>query len=119
MLRLSPAFIRAPLNTHFFPLAAKKWFHIHQLAAYDQAFSASVNLINPRLGRIEQGCNPMAEPLLSDELWNQIESLLPMHTPDPRGGAQRTQPGGSGEKRVQTPPRAFFIFPYRHILNGG
>jgi len=31
----------------------------------------------------------MAEPLVSDELWNQIESLLPKHPPDPRGGAPR------------------------------
>src|ERR1700683_1896172 len=31
----------------------------------------------------------MAEPLVSDELWNQIESLLPEHPPDPRGGAPR------------------------------
>lgn len=31
----------------------------------------------------------MAEPLVSDELWIQIEPLLPKHTPDPRGGAPR------------------------------
>jgi transposase len=37
----------------------------------------------------------MAEPLLfneqllSDELWNQIQPLLPKHSPDPRGGAPR------------------------------
>ena len=31
----------------------------------------------------------MAKPLVSDELWNQIESLLPSHPPDPRGGAPR------------------------------
>jgi transposase len=31
----------------------------------------------------------MAEPLVTDELWNQIEPLLPRHSPDPRGGAPR------------------------------
>ena len=31
----------------------------------------------------------MAEPLVSDELWNEIEPLLPEHRPDPRGGAPR------------------------------
>jgi transposase len=31
----------------------------------------------------------MAEPLVSDELWNQLEPLLPKHRPDPRGGAPR------------------------------
>jgi|SRR5579884_556104 len=31
----------------------------------------------------------MAEPLVSNELWNEIEPLLPKHPPDPRGGAPR------------------------------
>jgi transposase len=31
----------------------------------------------------------MAEPLVSNELWNQIQPLLPVHPPDPRGGAPR------------------------------
>jgi transposase len=31
----------------------------------------------------------MAEPLLSDELWDQVEAVLPKHAPDPRGGAPR------------------------------
>jgi transposase len=31
----------------------------------------------------------MAEPLICDELWNQIHPLLPQHPPDPRGGAPR------------------------------
>jgi len=31
----------------------------------------------------------MAEPLVSDELWKEIEPLLPAHPPDPRGGAPR------------------------------
>ncbi len=31
----------------------------------------------------------MPQPLLSDELWNHIQPLLPRHTPDPRGGAPR------------------------------
>jgi len=31
----------------------------------------------------------MAEPLVSDELWNEIQPLLPKHAPDPRGGAPR------------------------------
>ena len=31
----------------------------------------------------------MAEPLVTDELWNELEPLLPKHTPDPRGGAPR------------------------------
>ena len=31
----------------------------------------------------------MAEPLVQDELWTQIEPLLPRHAPDPRGGAPR------------------------------
>jgi transposase len=31
----------------------------------------------------------MAEPLLSDDLWNEIRALLPIHPPDPRGGAPR------------------------------
>jgi transposase len=31
----------------------------------------------------------MAEPLVSDELWDEIEPLLPKHPPDPRGGAPR------------------------------
>ena len=31
----------------------------------------------------------MAEPLVSDVLWNEIEPLLPKHSPDPRGGAPR------------------------------
>jgi len=31
----------------------------------------------------------MAEPLVSDELWTQIEPLLPRRAPDPRGGAPR------------------------------
>jgi transposase len=29
----------------------------------------------------------MAEPLLTDELWNEIKPLLPQHNVDPRGGA--------------------------------
>ncbi len=31
----------------------------------------------------------MAEPLVHDELWNEIEPLLPKHPADPRGGAPR------------------------------
>lgn len=31
----------------------------------------------------------MAEPLVTEELWNEIEPLLPKHPPDPRGGAPR------------------------------
>ena len=31
----------------------------------------------------------MSEPLVSDELWDEIEPLLPRHPPDPRGGAPR------------------------------
>ena|SRR5687768_14002207 len=31
----------------------------------------------------------MAEPLVSDGLWNEIKPLLPEHPPDPRGGAPR------------------------------
>lgn len=31
----------------------------------------------------------MAEPILSDELWREVEPLLPPHPPDPRGGAPR------------------------------
>ena len=31
----------------------------------------------------------MAEPLVPDELWNEIEPLLPARRPDPRGGAPR------------------------------
>jgi transposase len=31
----------------------------------------------------------MAEPLVSNELWDQIKDLLPKHPPDPRGGAPR------------------------------
>lgn len=31
----------------------------------------------------------MPQPLVCDELWNQIESLLPKHRRDPRGGAPR------------------------------
>ena len=31
----------------------------------------------------------MAEPLVTDELWAEIEALLPIHRPDPRGGAPR------------------------------
>jgi transposase len=31
----------------------------------------------------------MAEPSVSDEFWNEIEPLLPKHSPDPRGGAPR------------------------------
>lgn len=31
----------------------------------------------------------MAQPLVCDELWKQIEGLLPQHPPDPRGGAPR------------------------------
>jgi transposase len=31
----------------------------------------------------------MSQPLVCDELWNRIESILPTHEPDPRGGAPR------------------------------
>ncbi len=31
----------------------------------------------------------MPQPLVCDELWNHIESLLPKHPPDPHGGAPR------------------------------
>ncbi len=31
----------------------------------------------------------MAEPLIADELWAEVEPLLPRHEPDPRGGAPR------------------------------
>jgi transposase len=31
----------------------------------------------------------MPQPLVCDELWNNIEPLLPKHQPDPRGGAPR------------------------------
>jgi transposase len=31
----------------------------------------------------------MAKPLLSDELWNRIQPLLPAHPPRPRGGRPR------------------------------
>lgn len=31
----------------------------------------------------------MAEPLVSDVLWNEIELLLPKHAPNPKGGAPR------------------------------
>jgi transposase len=31
----------------------------------------------------------MPEPLVCDELWKQIQPLLPPHPPDPRGGAPR------------------------------
>ena len=31
----------------------------------------------------------MSKPLVCDELWEQIEPLLPKHPPDPRGGAPR------------------------------
>ena len=31
----------------------------------------------------------MSKPLVCDELWNQIEPLLPKHPPDRRGGAPR------------------------------
>jgi transposase len=31
----------------------------------------------------------MAEPLLSDELWNEIQLLLPQHPPNPLGGPHR------------------------------
>src|SRR5438067_7628627 len=31
----------------------------------------------------------MAEPLVTDELWAEVEPLLPRHPPDPRGGAPR------------------------------
>lgn len=31
----------------------------------------------------------MAEPLVSNELWKQIEPFIPKHLPDPRGGAPR------------------------------
>jgi transposase len=31
----------------------------------------------------------MAQSLVSDELWDQIQPLLPKHMPDPRGGAPR------------------------------
>lgn len=31
----------------------------------------------------------MAEPLVSEELWYQLEPLLPKHPTDPRGGAPR------------------------------
>src|SRR2546423_2063447 len=32
----------------------------------------------------------MAEPLVTDELWTEVQPLLPKHPPDPRGGAPRT-----------------------------
>ncbi len=31
----------------------------------------------------------MAEPLVSDELWAEVEPLLPRHPPNPKGGAPR------------------------------
>ena len=31
----------------------------------------------------------MAEPLVTDELWNEVSLLIPKHAPDPRGGAPR------------------------------
>jgi transposase len=31
----------------------------------------------------------MADPFVPDEFWNEIKPLLPMHRPDPRGGAPR------------------------------
>lgn len=31
----------------------------------------------------------MAEPLVSDELWAEVEPLLPKHPPNPKGGAPR------------------------------
>lgn len=31
----------------------------------------------------------MAQPLVCDELWEQVEPILPPHAPDPRGGAPR------------------------------
>jgi transposase len=31
----------------------------------------------------------MAEPLVTDEFWNEIQPILPQHIPDPRGGAPR------------------------------
>jgi len=31
----------------------------------------------------------MAEPLITEELWDEVEPLLPKHPPDPRGGAPR------------------------------
>jgi len=31
----------------------------------------------------------MAEPLVSDELWREVEPLLPEHPPNPKGGAPR------------------------------
>lgn len=31
----------------------------------------------------------MAEPLVTEELWDEVEPLLPKHPPDPRGGAPR------------------------------
>ena len=31
----------------------------------------------------------MPAPLVSDELWEQVEPILPKHPPDPRGGAPR------------------------------
>ena len=31
----------------------------------------------------------MAEPLVTDEFWNEIQPILPQHLPDPRGGAPR------------------------------
>jgi transposase len=31
----------------------------------------------------------MPQPLVCDELWEQIEPILPKHQPDPRGGAPR------------------------------
>jgi len=31
----------------------------------------------------------MARPLVSDELWERIEPILPRHDPDPRGGRPR------------------------------
>lgn len=31
----------------------------------------------------------MAEPLVSDELWNELEPLIPQKKADPRGGAPR------------------------------
>jgi transposase len=31
----------------------------------------------------------MPQPLVCDELWNEVQPLLPQHPPDPRGGAPR------------------------------
>jgi transposase len=31
----------------------------------------------------------MAEPLVPNELWNELKDLLPKHPPDPHGGAPR------------------------------